>query len=705
MSEPDDTLRAAIDVDLFGDGGLAEPAEVTAPDKYRLVRCLGRGGFGAVYLAVDTALQRSVALKFLTEARPADVERFRREARYAGRLSDPAIVRIYELGEHDGQPYIAMQYVDGKDLDAVELDPTALARVARSVGQALAHAHSLGIVHRDVKPGNILIDREGRAFVTDFGIARNLHGDRGGTLSFEGQIIGTPGLMPPEQARGDRGAMDARTDIYALGATLFAKLTGRMPFDGVTLVDVLHAVIHDPVPFPRSIRPDIPRSLEALVLKCMQKDPRDRYADMSEVVADLDRYLAGLPVAGESAAWFRRLVGAPAAPPKPDAATDPHLPAVLEVAREIAAWDANLYRVSSNLPRTFPPLDAAIDRLGRVLSARPDFAVARFHRGLALFRRGRLREALEEMERAIDRVGDVPGAHFELGRLYLALFLREQEIARKHISKTGTHHHMESVRARLEQAAVALAEAQRLNESSRLWQVDYARAVEKLAQGDPDGCVAICDEVLARDPDIEELWKLRGDALRFAHRDPHESYDRAVGVRRCFYEALYAKAEAYLEHGQPWQAREVIRRALEINPEFADGHMLLARAWMAEGRLEEASAGATRAVELDPQSFDATVTNAELLIEMGRASKDRDCFDLAIEALGRAREMPGCGNRVEYITARAWLERARLGGADARADLDRVLAFRTADNVNVPDNAPWVELLKEAEAERERITG
>ena len=178
----------------------------------------------------------------------------------------------------------------------------------RQVAEALAHAHDEGIVHRDVKPENILVDTDGRGYVTDFGIARDLRGDTGSTISHDGQILGTPELMSPEQARGDVRAVDARTDVYAVGATLYYKLTDRMPFSGDTIVDLLHAVIHEEPVFPRSYRADIPRELEALVLRCLRKRAGDRYGSMREMIAALDRLAISERAPQVAPLWFTTYV-------------------------------------------------------------------------------------------------------------------------------------------------------------------------------------------------------------------------------------------------------------------------------------------------------------------------------------------------------------------------------------------------------------
>ncbi|HEX5136589.1 MAG TPA: protein kinase, partial [Planctomycetota bacterium] len=494
----------------------------TPPERYEILRELGRGGAGAVYLATDRQLVRPVALKFLQHARPADMERFVREARFAARLNDPAVVQVYEAGEARGVPFIAMQYVDGGNLATTELDVKGVLEVVRQVVHALTHAHREGIVHRDIKPENILVDKGRRAFLTDFGIARDLRGELGETISSEGQIMGTPALMPPEQARGAVHEVDARSDVYALGATLYRKLTGRWPFDASNVVDLLHAVIHEDPPLPRSWNPAIPRAVEDLIVRCMKKRRADRYPTMADVAKALDGCLEGTGPA--ASAWFQSYVrrtvpDAPAAAPGPPE-NHPEWEAALAASREIAAYDAHLYRVRSNLPRHFPPLDAVIARLDAVLAEQPAAGWARFYRGLARFRRGDLRGAVEDMERAVDRVRDRATAYYELGRAYLALYLADHKAAHGHISREGTAHSLKSARSRLEQAALAFAEARELPRRQRA----YADAVVRLAEEDFAGCIARCVEILAEEPDLEEVWKLRGDALRLSGGDPLPAY-------------------------------------------------------------------------------------------------------------------------------------------------------------------------------------
>src|ERR1700758_2418263 len=242
-------------------------------NRYELTHLIARGGMAQVYRARDRQLDRPVALKVLfpeLSVARSFVERFRREAQAAANLSHPNIVPVFDWGEDMGTYYIVMEYVDGRALSSIlrtagPLHPDRAAEIAADVAAALAYAHRHGVIHRDVKPGNVLITEEGTVKVTDFGIARAVNTEE--SLTQTGAVMGTATYFSPEQAEGQ--GVDARSDIYSLGVVLYEMVAGRPPFIGDTPVSVASKHVREQAPAPRQFNPSVPPDLEAIILKCM----------------------------------------------------------------------------------------------------------------------------------------------------------------------------------------------------------------------------------------------------------------------------------------------------------------------------------------------------------------------------------------------------------------------------------------------------
>lgn len=268
--------------------------------RYELTHLIARGGMAQVYRAMDRQLERPVALKVLFPELSVDrtfVERFRREAQAAANLSHPNIVPVFDWGEDDSTYFIVMEYVEGRPLSAVLRDPVPMAprqiaTIGAGVAAALAFAHRHGVVHRDVKPGNVLITPDGDVKVTDFGIARAMNTEE--SLTQTGAVMGTAAYFSPEQAEGK--GVDSRSDIYSLGVVLYEMAVGRPPFTGDSPVAVASKHVRDLPVLPREANPAVPPALEAVVMKAMAKNPDDRYGSAEELRADLLRFADGRPV-------------------------------------------------------------------------------------------------------------------------------------------------------------------------------------------------------------------------------------------------------------------------------------------------------------------------------------------------------------------------------------------------------------------------
>jgi tetratricopeptide (TPR) repeat protein/tRNA A-37 threonylcarbamoyl transferase component Bud32 len=325
----DDTSRGR------SERGLALPCSF---GDYELLEELARGGMGVVYRARQKSANRLVAVKMIRAgalAAQEDVRRFRHEAETVANLDHPHIVPLYEVGEHDGQPYFSMKLVEGpslaEQLPRYRADPRAAARLLVQIAQAVHHAHQRGVLHRDLKPSNILLSfsreppaRAGPALaggsrlnevltphVTDFGLAKRVETDSG--LTHSGMLVGTPSYMAPEQASGRQQALTTAADVYGLGAILYALLTGRPPFQGRTVMETLERVRQHEAAPPSRGNPGVDRDLETICLKCLEKDPARRYASAEAVAEELERWLNGEPIGARRAGprerlwkWLRR---------------------------------------------------------------------------------------------------------------------------------------------------------------------------------------------------------------------------------------------------------------------------------------------------------------------------------------------------------------------------------------------------------------
>ena len=346
------------------------PGQTVVAGRYRVETLLGSGGMGAVYKCADLALGETVALKFLHSAfanDPKMIERFTQEIKVVRRIQHKSVVPNYDIGEWQGMHYIVMAFVDGRALSDIlsekkRLSLEEMIPLVTQVISGLKAAHDEGIVHRDLKTDNILVDSKGNAFILDFGIARRVDSIR---LTVTGEVLGSPLYISPEQAQGQD--VDHRADIYSLGVILFELLTGEVPYGGDDALAVALKHVMSPLVSPRSLRPELPEHVERVILRCMQKMPADRYADVTQILPDL------LRISTTMSALPRMLTPPPSVAAPAPAPAPPSVSAPLPVAENIPPAPGVLRAVRPEGERRLLVIDT--DQ-GQLLSLRRDLTKA-----------------------------------------------------------------------------------------------------------------------------------------------------------------------------------------------------------------------------------------------------------------------------------------------------------------------------------------
>jgi serine/threonine-protein kinase len=307
------SLESMLQTEPAAPGSEVQPQGGELPDLpgYDVLGVLGQGGMGVVYQARQRSLGRPVAIKMVApemKLRPEVLARFRREAETIARLQHPNIVQVYDISEHDGRPFVALEFVGGGNLldklAGQAQPPQEAAQMVETLARALHHAHERGVIHRDLKPGNVLLTEDGTLKVSDFGLAKILQS--AGRLTRSGTVLGTPGYMAPEQATGRGHEVGPAADVYGLGAILYQALTARVPFYADSEMETLRQVVEEMPALPSLLVPGVPADLEAICLRCLEKDPAQRYPSALALAEDLARFRHGEPVEAKPVRWWRR---------------------------------------------------------------------------------------------------------------------------------------------------------------------------------------------------------------------------------------------------------------------------------------------------------------------------------------------------------------------------------------------------------------
>ena len=609
---------------------------------YELLEEIGRGGQGVVYRARQKSLNRTVALKVIGLghlAAEAQLKRFRLEAEAAARLDHPRIVPIHEVGERDGYYYFSMNFVEGGQLDeVVEHEPLSIRRAVELIAmlaRAVHYAHEHGILHRDIKPGNILLDQKGEPHLTDFGLARLVETES--TVTRTKEVFGTPSYMAPEQVTRDR-TLTSATDVYALGAVLYQLLTGHPPFEGGTTYETMRLLLETEPRPPRLLNPKIDRDLSTICLKCLEKDPRRRYPSALALAKDLEHWLKHEPILAKrsgffthSRKWVRR---------NPSTSVLVTLLVALAVVLSVTVWNRkpavlipksvavlpfeNLSNDSDNTYFADGIQEEILTRLAKIAdlkvisrSSTLDYPIksrnlAQIAKqlGVANILEGSVRRAADRVRVNVQLINAQTNSHLwaeTYDRKLTDVFLVETDIA-----KTIA----DSLKAKLthaERQAIALRptanpEAYELYLKGRFFW-------NKRTGADLRKAIDYFNQAIAEDPNYALAYAGLADCYdllcEYSELSPKESYPKAkaaaikaLELDDTLGEAHTSLAYSLINYDWDWRSAErEYQRAIQLNPNYATAHQWYAECLSMLGRHIEAIAEIKRAQQLDPLSL------------------------------------------------------------------------------------------------------
>ena len=528
---------------------LAAEERVHMIGPYCIAREIARGGMGIVYEAIDSRLQRRVALKTLIaqgQAEEQAVERFQKEAQMTAALQHPGIVPIHEVGIDNGVHYFTMDYIDGMPLDDYvrqgRLSLRKRVQLLQQVALALAYAHSKGVIHRDIKPANILVDTDGRPRLTDFGLAKRQDGSVGLTVS--GLAIGTPAYMPPEQAEGKLRAIDQRSDIYSLGAVFYEMLAGRPPFTATSLAEALIAVINDEPVAVATLVPGIPRDIDTICMKCLEKKHERRYQSMEQLAADLDCFLHGEPIQARSLSRLEK------------------------------SWRwARCHKIFTGMTTTLL-LAVVIYLWGKFSNLHEIEKAKTLAQNNAIAAQHQARKAREAQSQAEKRLKEVQ---------------RQRAISQKHLAESWFYRGVLLGKIGEFQNAIA-AFSQAIQLDPQLYRAYSNRGVLLLKQGDATKALGDVNQAITLAANDSEAYVYRGEINAVFGKYPRALHDFATALRlnpKCV-EAYCRRGFLYLRSNRHSQAIEDFNRALQLLPGNLDAIFGRAEAYTHLGQYQRA---------------------------------------------------------------------------------------------------------------------